>query len=159
MPSPYKPPEPPISTVDGAITKRRGGRKTAILGLILFAGPFLGVLLTAFFMVETFNQLSAEGSEPAGLAENISGATRAAIISLFVGIAGFVVILFALLKFKNRETWFFYNSVIMASLWCLLMIPLGLFFGGAIIIMFIKRKPEFFPPAVTDWDTKLSGEQ
>lgn len=142
------------------MNKPSGGRKTAILGLILFAGPFLGALATAFFMNEAFDELGARGAaDPYTLDGTLTGAIWAAVISLLVGLIGFAMILIALLKLNNRDNWFFYNSIIMAGFWCLLTAPLGVFFGGVILVVFIKRKPEFFPPAVTDWDTELSGEQ
>lgn len=140
--SPYTPPNAE-SASDGSAGGAKGGW-VARIGLALFAGPVLGMIGTVIGMVRAFSTL-AENSDATSeaLASDISVALISMMIGIGLGFVGLILILVALLAIGNREKWFFWCSVILSIIWCLVIFPYGAIVGIPILILFIVKRAEF----------------
>jgi len=90
-----------------------------------------------------------ESPKPVALNEWISGGnTFAAWVDLFTilfGVAGWILVLVVSISKRNREMWFFWWTIAIASAWCLLA-PLGLMIGLTLLAQFIVTRKEFARP-------------
>ena len=140
--SPYAPPNSEMDSIE--IESATQGHQLAKVGIILFTGPFWGLLGTVFSMLRAFGTLSENNNaDPSALAHNISLALNAILIGLLVGLPGAILILIALLRSKNRERWFYRWAIILSVIWCLLIFPYGMIVGLPIAILFLMKRSEF----------------
>ena len=118
----------------------------SVLGIILYAAPIYGFTIGVIQMIRTFSTLAAEGRpEATVLAGKISVALLSIIWGSAPGLIGVILILVALLKIKDRRSWFFKWGIGLSIVWCIVIFPIGCIVGVPFLFMFLKRKSEFFP--------------
>jgi len=143
MENPYSPPlaEPPV---EPSFAGNIEGRAWAITGLVLMLGPIVGLLGTILGMKGAFNKLS-EGGQPnaTDLAEAVSATLWSTVIGMIAGLIGLVLVVVAAFVMKNRERWFFITTLTLSAIWCLVLFPIGMLAGGALIILFVTIRQEF----------------
>ena len=143
--TPYTSPNAEIASND--FSRRVQGRRLAIIGVILFTGPILGLIGTVIVIISAFSTLAESGTAtPEDLASDISVALISTLIGITIGILGVILILIAFWGKKNREKWFFWWSVILSCVWCLAIFPYGMIVGVPILLLFISRRTDFLKP-------------
>ncbi len=120
------------------------GREIAILGLLLFYGPFFGVAGVIAILVSSFRNISGNVTVDIRVADSI----WMIALGFFVGLVGVFLMLVALLQKHNREPWFFWCTVSASVLWCTLLFPIGCFVGALILGIFLFRRKEFLDPEI-----------
>ena len=118
------------------------GKKLAIIGLILQLGPYIGLLITAFGMLQTFSHKTAT-TDINILSSEISHVIIATLVGLIFGLLGIVMIFISLLRYRYRAEWFFWLLTIYGTL-NLFVFPLGTIPGLALLIFCITNRKEFF---------------
>lgn len=138
----YQPPVAP--SADHWPDSRKSGRALAILGLVLFYGPFFSIMLVLFIVFASVK----EAVSTARLEVQLEQSFWILVLGFFVGFIGLFLLLVALLKRHNREPWFFWCSVSASGLWCIFLVPLGTLVGGIVLTIFMLRRREFLDASV-----------
>lgn len=112
-----------------------------ILGLFFYTGPFWGYVAGVIGIGRALVFRLEDGSiSPETLSEGIEGSFLMTEIGILIGMFGAVLIVFSLLRFKNEMRYFFWLVMAMSVLWCLLFFPMGVFIGGAVMLVFILER-------------------
>lgn len=117
------------------------GRALALIGLVLMALPFLGLLWAIYGMANVFWPLGKP--DPEALATSVQLSITLMLWGLIIGVPGVVFVLIAVLKLNNRERWFYRYAVVLSAGWCILFFPMGIMIGGYLLFVFKSRKSEF----------------
>jgi len=124
------------------------GRKLAIIGMVLNLGVLVGQVGAILFILPAYWEAPLiSGSEE--LADAMSARIQRAMLFFgaffFVGLVGVILVCISLLKQRFRERWFFVSGVVAASLWCMLVFPIGLVPGILLFVLFLGRRKQFYP--------------
>lgn len=118
--------------------------KLALIGVLLFTGPICGTAIQIFALkkaleVALFRDLPWPGFMPHDLRLFL----MVGLIGILAGLIGATCMLISLFKIKYRSKWFFYCSLALALVWCLLLKKYGVFIGLPVFIAFMTKQKEF----------------
>ena len=131
------------STQSDITPNQPSGKWLARIGTILYAGPLIGLVGTIIGMIQAFSTLSTGSADPAALADDISIAMISLGIGVIAGLIGLIIVLIAFYKFNYRKPSFFWNTIALSIVWCIIIFPYGLIVGLSMLIVFCSRKNEF----------------
>ena len=121
-------------------------RIITIIGVILYAGPLVGLAGTVIGMLSAFDSMGLDGvANQEELATSIRFALYSTIIGIVSGLLGTILVLVSIFSFRYRAGWFFGLTVFLSLLWGLWIFPYGLIVGLPIGILFLWKSREFFP--------------
>jgi hypothetical protein len=89
--------------------------------------------------------ITLPGSDPTQLAAIIGETIIAFTCRGIIAIIPAILIYLALVPFRQRKQWF-YSLARLASYCLLLLFPFGTIFGGILLVMLRRRRPEFVQP-------------
>ena len=146
--NPYRPPEVINDSDDFG---RCPGWWVARIGVIMYCGPTIGERIGHYRIVGAMNRVARDfgsGDEFYVRFMEISGNIfeenlRWIIGGLVFGFLGAVVVLVALVRKKNRETWFYWGVLVVTLSNCVWLPMIGGVLGVPVVVMFLRRWTEF----------------
>ncbi|MGJ8635203.1 MAG: MotA/TolQ/ExbB proton channel family protein [Luteolibacter sp.] len=136
-------PSPEDSFAVGRQTHRLG-QGLAVCGILLYSGPFWGLLGTVFAMIRAFNEMSGQGTaNPSAISEHVHLALITTSIGFAAGIVGSIIISLTIVFTEYRRQWFYSWAIGLSVLWCIAAFPLSLIPGLLTINFFSSRRSEF----------------
>ena len=142
---PYETPttDPSVPGEQRAIPRSRG---LAITGVLLLTVPLFAGLRAVIPFLTAYQLLKNDANaDTTVLTETISMLLMTMMYGTFLGIIGVLLVSLALFRNTNREPWFFWSVLTLAILWGLLLFPIGLIPAIYLLVIFGRKKREFFP--------------
>lgn len=140
---PYKPPKS-----DGDLSKKQEtseiGKYLALIGSLFVMALPIGLVTSIISMSLTFQEITLTGS---GDAEVMSEAMASALVYTVLGIVfslvGAITMAVSIVFFNHRKPWV-YRVSLTASIFTLLLFPVGTVVAIIILIVLIRNKTNFY---------------
>lgn len=119
------------------------GKYIAILGLLLFWAPLLGLADSYLIMSSSFQEITLFGTnEPKIPREQMSSAALTTVIGFLLSIVALTLLAVSVVGLNYRTKWLFWALTVYSTL-LLFMVPVGTLFGSIVLVLLVLSRKKF----------------